>query len=115
MLNLLIQAGLCRFTDQPTACFCGHFHALVHRGGIDHSYFLMHILSWRLEVDRQSLQQSTTNNAQALSGQVNPIISIARNVNAVLLIRRTQRDCAGLPTANVMMAHHVAFVLTSSC
>ena len=47
MLNLLIQAGLCRFTYQhglSTACFCGHFHALVHRG-IDHSYFLMHMLS----------------------------------------------------------------------
>jgi len=59
MLNLLIQAGLCRFTDQyglSTACFCGHFHALAHRG-IDHSYFLMNILSWRLEVDRQSLQK----------------------------------------------------------
>ena len=73
MLNLLIQAGLCPFTDQyglSTAYFCGHFHALVHRG-IDHSYFLMHILSWRLEVDRQSLQKST-NNAQALSGSGQP-------------------------------------------
>jgi hypothetical protein len=37
-LILEILAGLRRFTDQyglSTACFCGHFHALVHHG-IDH-------------------------------------------------------------------------------
>lgn len=106
MLNLLILAGLCRFTDQyglSTGCFCGRFHALVHHG-IDHSYFLMHILSCS-----RSLQKST-NNAEALSGQVNPMISITQCQLGA--IRRTQRDCAGMPTmlppANVMMVHRIA-------
>jgi hypothetical protein len=64
---------------------------LVHHG-IDHSYFLMHILSWRLEIDNQSLQKST-NNAQPLSGEVNPH-NPCPSVNPTLLehSRRLGRD-----------------------